>query len=66
MISQKGIAAIHGISCFGKCSQTVVLSIISPLGIEVSPIPATVLSTLTCGIVGYRLSSKRYDSGHSR
>ena len=53
MINQKRIAAIHDISCFGRCSLTVALPIISSLGIEVSPIPTAVLSTHTGGIDGY-------------
>lgn len=53
MLNQKRIAAIHDISCFGRCSLTVALPIISSLGIEVSPIPTAVLSTHTGGIDGY-------------
>lgn len=50
---QKRIAAIHDISCFGKCSLTVALPIISATGIEVSVIPTAVLSTHTGGFKGY-------------
>lgn len=50
---QKRIAAIHDISCFGRCSLTVALPIISAAGIEVSAIPTAVLSTHTGGISGY-------------
>jgi pyridoxine kinase len=53
MLPQKRIAAIHDISCFGKCSLTVALPIISALGVEVSAIPTAVLSTHTGGITGY-------------
>ena len=53
MIQQKRIAAIHDISCFGRCSLTVALPIISATGIEVSVIPTALLSTHTGGIAGY-------------
>ncbi len=47
------MAAIHDISCFGKCSLTVALPVISSAGIEVSVIPTAMLSTQTGGIDGY-------------
>jgi pyridoxine kinase len=50
---QKRIAAIHDISCFGKCSLTVALPVISAAGIEVSVIPTAVLSTHTGGFHGF-------------
>jgi pyridoxine kinase len=50
---QKRVAAIHDISCFGRCSLTVALPIISAGGIECSVIPTAVLSTHTGGISGY-------------
>ncbi|MFV0412016.1 MAG: pyridoxamine kinase [Oscillospiraceae bacterium] len=53
MPGQKRIAAVHDISCFGKCSLTVALPIISAAGIEVSALPTAVLSTHTGGIEGY-------------
>jgi pyridoxine kinase len=53
MLQQKRIAAIHDISCFGRCSLTVALPIISAAGIEVSVIPTALLSTHTGGIAGY-------------
>ena len=53
MPRQKRVAAIHDISCFGKCSLTVVLPILSSAGIETSVIPTAVLSTHTGGFTGY-------------
>jgi pyridoxine kinase len=53
MIKQKRVAAIHDISCFGKCSLTVALPIISAAGIEVSVIPTAVLSTHTGGFTDF-------------
>lgn len=46
---QKRAAAIHDISCFGKCSLTVALPILSAAGIEACPIPTSMLSTHTGG-----------------
>lgn len=53
MPRQKRVAAIHDISCFGKCSLTVALPIISSAGVETSIIPTAVLSTHTGGFCGY-------------
>ncbi|WP_434777871.1 pyridoxamine kinase [Neisseria sp. Ec49-e6-T10] len=52
-MTQKRVAAIHDISCFGRCSLTVALPILSAAGIETSVIPTAVLSTHTGGIEGY-------------
>lgn len=49
----KRVAAIHDISCFGKCSLTAALPVISAAGIEVSVIPTAVLSTHTGGFTGF-------------
>lgn len=49
----KRVAAIHDISCIGKCSLTVALPIISAGGIECSVIPTAVLSTHTGGFENY-------------
>lgn len=53
MNRQKRVAAVHDISCFGRCSLTVALPIISSAGIECAVIPTAVLSTHTGGIDGY-------------
>ena len=53
MDPQKHIAAIHDISCFGRCSLTAALPIISAAGIETSVIPTAVLSTHTGGFTGF-------------
>jgi len=50
---QKRVAAIHDISCFGRCSLTVALPILSAAGIATSIIPTAVLSTHTGGFEGY-------------
>lgn len=50
-MSVKKIVAIHDISCFGRCSLTVALPLLSALGIQTSVIPTAVLSTHTGGFV---------------
>ncbi len=49
----KRIVTIQDISCFGKCSLTVALPIISACGVEACPIPTAVLSTHTGGFQGF-------------
>jgi len=49
----KRVAAIHDISCLGKCSLTVALPIISAAGVEVSVIPTAILSTPTGGFENF-------------
>ena len=53
MTKQKRVLAIHDISCFGKCSLTVALPILSAAGIETTVLPTAVLSTHTGGFTGY-------------
>lgn len=43
------VAAIHDLSCFGRCSLTVVLPTLSAMGVQCCPVPAAVLSTHTGG-----------------
>lgn len=50
---QKRVAAIHDISCFGKCSLTVALPIICACGTETAVIPTAVLSTHTGGFKNF-------------
>ncbi len=49
----KRCVTIQDISCFGKCSITVALPIISAMGVECSVIPTAVLSTHTGGFHGF-------------
>lgn len=49
----KKAVTIQDISCFGKCSLTAALPIISAMGIETAVIPTAVLSTHTGGFTGY-------------
>ena len=41
----KKVASIHDLSCIGRCSLTVILPILSCLGIQACPLPTAVLST---------------------
>lgn len=50
---QPRILTIQDISCFGKCSLTVALPIISAMGVEACIMPTAVLSTHTGGFTGY-------------
>lgn len=49
----KRIATIQDISCFGKCSITVALPVISAMGVECCIVPTTILSTHTAGFTGF-------------
>jgi pyridoxine kinase len=46
------IAAIHDLSCFGRCALTVVTPILSVMGCQVVPVPTALLSTHTGGFEG--------------
>lgn len=46
---QNRVVTIQDISCFGKCSLTVALPVISAMGVETAIIPTAVLSTHTGG-----------------
>ncbi|MDR1871257.1 MAG: pyridoxamine kinase [Deltaproteobacteria bacterium] len=48
------VAAIHDLSGFGRCSLTVVIPILSTMGLEVCPLPTAVLSAHT-GISGFKI-----------
>ena len=49
----KKVVTIQDISCFGKCSTTVALPVISAMGVECAVIPTAVLSTHTAGFHGF-------------
>ncbi len=52
-MKQQRVLAIHDISCFGRCSLTVALPILSAVGIETTILPNSILSTHTGGFTGY-------------
>lgn len=39
------VAAVHDLSCIGRCSLTVIMPVLSTMGIQVCPLPTAVLST---------------------
>lgn len=39
------VAAVHDLSCFGRCSLTVILPALSAMGVQVCPLPTAVFST---------------------
>lgn len=49
----KRVVTIQDISCFGKCSLTVALPVISAMGVEAAVVPTAVLSTHTGGFSGF-------------
>lgn len=49
------VAAIHDLSGFGRASLTVIIPVLSTMGIQVCPLPTAVLSTHTGGFEGYRI-----------
>ena len=52
-MNSKKILTIQDISCYGQCSLTVALPILSAMGIETAIIPSAVLSTHTGGFSGF-------------
>ncbi|MCR4891493.1 MAG: pyridoxamine kinase [Lachnospiraceae bacterium] len=52
-MSYKRILTIQDISCFGQCSLTVALPILSAAGHETVILPSAVLSTHTAGFTGF-------------
>ena len=43
------VAAIHDLSCFGRCALTVIIPTLSALGAQTVPVPTALLSTHTGG-----------------
>lgn len=46
------IAALHDLSCIGRCSLTVIMPILSCMGVQVCPLPTALLSTHLGGFSG--------------
>lgn len=53
MSKTKKILTIQDISCFGQCSITVALPVVSAFGIETAILPSAVLSTHTSGFTDF-------------
>jgi pyridoxine kinase len=49
----KRVVAVNDMSCFGKCSLTVAVPVISAFGVEAVPLPTAILSTHTGGFSGF-------------
>lgn len=49
MITNKKVIAIHDLSGIGRCSLTVILPILSVMGIQVCPVPTAIMSSHTGG-----------------
>ena len=47
------LLTIQDVSCYGQCSLTVALPVLSAMGIETAILPSAVLSTHTGGFTGY-------------
>lgn len=47
------IAAVHDLAGYGRCSLSVVVPVLSAMGMQVCPMPTAVLSTHTGGFDGY-------------
>ncbi len=60
-MSYNRILTIQDISCFGQCSLTVALPILSACGTETCIIPSAVLSTHTAGFSGYTFTDLTED-----
>lgn len=52
-MKDKKVLTVQDISCFGQCSITVALPVISACGIETAILPSAVLSTHTGGFQGF-------------
>ncbi len=49
------VAAIHDLSGLGRASLTVIIPVLSTMGIQVCPLPTAVLSSTTGGFTDYRI-----------
>ena len=46
------VAALHDLSCFGRCALTVIIPTLSAAGMQTIPVPTALLSTHTGGFTG--------------
>ncbi|MCI6501686.1 MAG: pyridoxamine kinase [Clostridia bacterium] len=47
------VLAVHDLSCFGRCALTVILPVLSAMGLQAVPVPTALLSTHTGGFENY-------------
>jgi pyridoxine kinase len=57
----KRIVTIQDVSCFGKCSITVALPLVSAMGVECAIIPTSILSTHTGGFKNFTFTDLNED-----
>ena len=57
----KRILSIQDVSCFGQCSLTVALPVLSALGVETAILPTAILSTHTAGFSGFTFRDLKED-----
>ena len=50
MEQMKRVLCIHDLSCVGRCSLTVILPVLSAMGVQACPLPTALLSTHTGGL----------------
>ena len=55
------VLSIQDISCFGQCSLTVALPVLSSLGVETAILPTAILSTHTSGFKGFTFRDLKDD-----
>ena len=51
-MSTPRVAAVHDLSCFGRCALTIVMPTLSVMGVQCCPVPTALLSTHTGGFTG--------------
>ena len=56
----KKVLTVQDISCFGQCSTTVALPILSACGVETAIMPSAILSTHTGGFSGFTFRDHPY------
>ena len=62
-MSTPRIAAIHDLSCFGRCSLTIALPVLSAMGCQCCPLPTALLSAHT-GFPGNTFLDLTVEMGH--
>ncbi len=58
------IAAIHDLSCLGRCALTVILPVLSVMGYQAVPLPTALLSTHTGGFENLHFHDLNEDMEH--
>lgn len=56
----KKVMTVHDVSCFGRCAHTVIIPVMSALGVQTVPLPTALLSTHTGGFDGFTFLDLTY------